>query len=286
MRQFGSSIDFTYPDIMRKSLMVYSVACNRPDAFAERIRFNNPAQVCTSVLRNSLESHDFDLDDRFGDAQDLRHACSSMSIPESILRFLGYLYNFNPGTYPKAAAAVMMDIVPTEDDGDDEDSTAEDEHEHLEQTASGCLSTQRCRKIQALFQTMYYIHHCGRKRTPMHIMNAESAHSLGRGGKILTKMLNHQGLSLSYAELRRYQYDIATYTAQQNEGGIALPAHFDPGQFTSAGLDNWDHEGASVSEHDTVCVLYQDKPVSQTSKLRRSETLVKHGPQGIKETLP
>ena len=117
-------------------------------------------------------------------------------------------------------------------------------------------------------------------------MNAESAHSLGRGGKIFTKMLNHQGLSLSYAELRRYQYDIATYTAQQNEGGIALTSHFDSRQFTSVGLVNWDHEGSSVSEHDTVCVLYQDKPVSQTSKPRRSETLVKHGPQAFKETLP
>ena len=126
VRQFGSSIDFTYPDVMRRSLMVYSVACNRPDALAERIRFNNPAQVCASVLRNSLESHDFDLDDRFGDAQDLRHTWSSMSIPGPILRFLGYLYNFNPGTYPKAAAAVMMDTVPTEDDSDDEESTDED----------------------------------------------------------------------------------------------------------------------------------------------------------------
>ena len=43
----------------------------------------------------------------------------------------------------------MMDTVPTEDDSDDEEST--DEDEHFEQTASGCLSTQRCRKIQALF---------------------------------------------------------------------------------------------------------------------------------------
>ena len=50
VRQFGSSIDFTYPDVMPKSLMVYSVACNRPDALAEHIQFNNPAQVCASVL--------------------------------------------------------------------------------------------------------------------------------------------------------------------------------------------------------------------------------------------
>ena len=36
----------------------------------------------------------------------------------------------------------------------------------------------------------------------------------------------------------------------------------------------------------TVCVLYQDKPVSQRSKPRQSDTLVKHGPQAFKETLP
>ena len=65
-----------------------------------------------------------------------------------------------------------------------------------------------------------------------------------------------------------------------------MPAHFDPGQFTSAGLDNWDHEGANVSELDTVCVLYQDKPVSQSSKPRRSETLVNHSPQAFEETFP
>ena len=120
----------------------------------------------------------------------------------------------------------------------------------------------------------------------MHIMNAESAHSLGRGGKILTSILNRQGLALSYPKLRRYQYDIATYTVQQNEHEVALPAHFDPGEFTSSAFDNWDHEGTNVSEHDTVCVLFQDRTSSQRFKPKRSDTLVEHGPQAFKETLP
>ena len=162
-----------------------------------------------------------------------------MIIPEPVLRFLGYLYNFNPLAYPKTAETVMTDTYPTTEDVNDETGDAHEtencegwNNSDCEQTADGCLSAQRCRKIQALFQTMYYIHHCGRKRTPMHIMNAESAHSLGRGGKILTSILNRQGLALSYPELRRYQYDIATYTVQQNEHEVALPAHFDPGEFT------------------------------------------------------
>ena len=86
-------------------------------------------------------------------------------------------------------------------------------------------------------------------------------------GKIITNILNRQGLALSYGELRQYQYDIATYTAQQNRQDVALPAHFDPGEFTSAAVDNWDHEGANVSEHDTVFVLFQDKPRSQRFKV-------------------
>ena len=69
---------------------------------------------------------------------------------------------------------------------------------------------------------------------------------------------------------------------------LQLPSHanFDPGQFTSGAIDNWDHEGANVSEHDTVTVLYQDKSSSSLCKPKMSETQVTHGPQAFKEILP
>ena len=119
---------------------------------------------------------------------------------------------------------------------------------------------------------MHYIHQNGKRRTPLHIMNVESVHSLGRGGKIVTQILNREGLAISYPELRRYQHDLASFTAQRNSGQVALPSHFDPGQFTSGATDNWDHEGINVSEHDTVTVLFQDKPPSPTNKTKISET--------------
>ena len=112
----------------------------------------------------------------------------------------------------------------------------------------------------------------------MHIMNAESVHSLGRGGKIVTQILNHEGLAISYPELRRYQCDLASFTAQHNRNRVGLPSHFDPGQFTSGAIDNWDHEGTNVSEHDTVTVLFQDKPPSSPHKPKISDTQVRHGP--------
>lgn len=203
-----------------------------------------------------------------------------MNIPETVLQFFGHLYNFNPATYNEAAVDVMTEDTPASEAPDDD---SDDPHKLRD---GGALSSQRCRKVQSLFQVMYYVHHQGRRRTAMHIMNAESVHSLGRAGKIVTQTLNHEGLAISYPELRRYQCDFASFTAQHNRDRAGLPYHFDPGQFTSGAIDNWDHEGANVSEHDTVTVLFQDKPPSSIHKPKVSDTEVKHGPQFFKEVFP
>ena len=277
MDQFGNAIDFTYPSARNKSIMVFSVPNS---VLAEHIRSVDPVQVCATVIREALNAFDFGLEDSFCDAHDLKHALSHMNIPEPVLRFFGHLYNFNPATYNKAAADVMTEDTPASEAPDDD---SDDPHKLRD---DGALSGQRCRKVQSLFQVMYYVHHQGRRRTPMHIMNAESVHSLGRGGKIVTQTLNHEGLAISYPELRRYQCDLASFTAQHNRDRVGLPSHFDPGQFTSGAIDNWDHEGANVSEHDTVTVLFQDKPPSSIHKPKISDTEVKHGPQAFKEVLP
>ena len=117
-------------------------------------------------------------------------------------------------------------------------------------------------------------------------MNLESIHILGRVGKIMTQTLNHEGLAISYSELRRYQHDIASFTAQHNQHRVVLPYHFYPGQFTSGAIDNWDHESINVSKHDTVSVLFQDKPPLLRDKLKISDSPVTHGPKAFKDVLP
>ena len=292
IRHFGEGIKFLEQK-GSKSMRVYSVDSITPDTAAKQIHSSeDPIKLCANLIRDSFESHNFDLDDRFCDAEDLKQVCSAMKMPEPVLRFFGYLFNFDASSYDKVAGAVICKDMDADDEKDDDSDEDEPEfHDTLDsdsvqQASDRRLSVKRCRNIQSLFQTMYYVHFQGKKRTPMHIMNAESAHSLGRGGKVLTNILHRQGLALSYTKLRRYQHDMAAYTAQHNMKTVALPAHFDPGEFTAAAIDNWDHEGANTTEHDTVCVLFQDKPKSKLVKPKRSDTTIEHGPQRFKETLP
>ena len=65
-----------------------------------------------------------------------------------------------------------------------------------------------------------------------------------------------------------------------------MPYHFDPGQFTSGAIDNWDHESINVSEHDAVSVLFQDMSPLLRNKPKISESPVTHGPKAFKDDLP
>ena len=239
---------------------------------------------CALELSQYLKDFSFGLEDRFCDDQDLKQGLSSMKIPEPWLNFFGYLFQFNPNTYQNAADQVQHNKERSEELHDMNDDDYDIEVEKT-QTEESTLSVSRCRKIQSLFQVMFYIKHNGRKKTPMHVMNAESVHSLGRGGKIVTQMLNREALCISYPELRRLQHDVASFTAEKNIEIVSLPSHFDPGEFTYVAIINWDHGGMNVSEHDTVTVLFQNKPEASRGKPNVTDTSVQHGPQSFKETL-
>ena len=287
MGEFEDTINFSYPDSSKKSLMVYSLDHDNAD-YLNYIRSINPIQVCASVIRSSFNEYDSGLTDRFCDATDLKQSCVNMSIPDPVLKFLGYLYDFNPTTYSKAAEQVtpVNNLHIISEENEEHEENEEDDEEDEDSSPNRNLSVQRCRKMQSIFQILYYTHHCGKKRTPLHIMNAEFAHNLGHGGKIFTSVLNRTGLALSYSALRRYQYDMAQFTALKNKETIALPSHFDPAEFTSGSTDNWDHESENSHEHDTVCILYQNKSRSEMCKPKISDTAVKHGPKAFKGTLP
>ena len=67
---------------------------------------------------------------------------------------------------------------------------------------------------------------------------------------------------------------------------VALPYHFDPDQFTSGTIDNWNYESINVLEHDTVSACFQDEPPSLRDKLKISDSLVTHGHKAFKDVLP
>ena len=84
---FGETIDFSYPDDQRKSMMVYSLIRNESQHLVEKIRSIDPFKVCASIIRKELRSFDFELNDRFCDAEDLRSTLENMCIPEKSLKF-------------------------------------------------------------------------------------------------------------------------------------------------------------------------------------------------------
>lgn len=69
---------------------------------------------------------------------------------------------------------------------------------------------------------------------------------------------------------------------------MPLQSHFDPGKFTAAKIDNFDHEEATVSgvgeSHDTV--LLQEDPGGTKDTPNRSDTNVLCDANTFKTELP
>ena len=76
---------------------------------AETICSIDPFKVSASIIRKQLSTYDFNLNNKFSDAKDLRESLMNMPVPEEILRFFGEIYNFDPESYQNAASDVLDD---------------------------------------------------------------------------------------------------------------------------------------------------------------------------------
>ena len=106
-------------------------------------------------------------------------------------------------------------------------------------------------------------------------MNAVWAHSLGHGRTQFVHILNRLGLSNSYSELQRYQYDLATFASRLTDDRVQIPVR-------SIYIRCYRQK---VSEHDTVTVLFQDKSDNHTLKPTLNEAGIRHGERVFKEIL-
>ena len=70
---------------------------------------------------------------------------------------------------------------------------------------------------------------------------------------------------------------------------VPMPSQFDPEMFTLAVFDNFNHEEATLlgikGSHDTVSVLFQEKPQRTFSKPNISETNIVHGSKVFQQQL-
>ena len=94
-----------------------------------------------------------------------------------------------------------------EEEEDDDDNDDVEDKDEAEENVQG-LSDMKRRKIRVLHQIIYFNVHNGTKRTPLHILNAQSIHDKC---KELITSFNHYGLAISYNELQRYHNDMASF---------------------------------------------------------------------------
>ena len=262
MNYFGSKIKFSTPKQLNKSMMFYNK--DFTDKMVESTLCFDPIEQAASILRKALIDVEFDLNDRFCDANDLEESLNNTKIPEPILRFFATLFNFDQKKFYA------------------DRRTGETNPENMNTFENCDISDDKRRKMSSLFQIMFYIMHNGCKRTPLHVMNSEAIYDACKSATLITSF-NHFGLCLSYDELMRFQNDMATFTVKSCDEAVPFPNHFDRSMFTTAAFDNFDHEEATLSgiggSHDTVSVLFQDDGGLQERKPRVSETNVQHGPR-------
>lgn len=119
-------------------------------------------------------------------------------------------------------------------------------------------------------------------------MNAQAIHETCRSKTLITSF-NHLGLCVGYDEVLRHHCALAQLTVGQS-GDVPLPSHFSPDMYTISAFDNFDHNEATFSglgsTHDTVCVLFQDKPAVSIKKPCVSASGIEKKQKRLLSTLP
>ena len=159
----------------------------------------------------------------------------NIKIPEVILEFLYVLLNVDhKGFYNIKIPEVILEFLCVLLNVDHKGF-----YNDVESNPN--ISITKRRKMIALYQIMFYDVNNGKKKTPLHVLNAEMIHDACRSKTLVTNF-NHYGLGISYPELLRYHTDMASYVLSQKcDNLVPLPSHFHSNIHTTAAFDNFDH---------------------------------------------
>lgn len=256
LKFFGTTIKFSTPTQNNKSLIVYSSKLTTEE-MTEKVRSLNVLKDAGRLVRNALKNTDFNLDQKIGDAQELKNSWNSTLIPQTVIDFLSEVLQvgrLSLMSKSRENGEILFDIT---DDGElDSDTNDENEEGLLKESSLFC-------RIMSIVQILYYNIHRGKKKTPMHLMTGHTVHEKCKSKSLITS-LNKLGVSASYNQIMQARAKLAQYTIKSCSSGISLPSHFVPHHFTTGAMDNFDHEEATLTglqgSHDTVMVLYQEKP--------------------------
>ena len=229
----SSDIQFCQPYRKFESLLVFSSKLTLQDV-VKRLQSINSYKEVAENFRRILKSTSFNINNKFGDAEELYYSWENMKIPEEFVYFFSSLFNI-----PQTRLFDMQDETN--------------------------FHGRKVNKLKSLYQMMFYILHDGKEKTPLHLMVSHNIYEKCKSREVITS-LNKVGVCVSYNEILRARDDLAKYTiARSMDCHIPLPSHFTNDKFTFAAFDNFDHQDQSsasgkFSNHDTVMTVFQVKP--------------------------
>ena len=253
IEHFGEDIQFICSKRKNESMILFSSV----EDVVQKMKSIDIVNDTTRMIQQSLNTAEFGLDDKFGDAEELASSWNRCELPDILISFFATLFNI-------PQAILIKSFL-------DSDNIFECDDEDLDDALFASPQTARAVKVKSLYQMVYYILHNCKKKTPLHVMMGHHIYDKCKSREVITS-LNRVGVSTSYNEVRRARSNLANYCFEKSEeNSVPIPSHFVTDEFTLAQMDNFDHSDRSSlsdihSNHDTVMTLIQIKPEFPPSK--------------------
>lgn len=137
------------------------------------------------------------------------------------------------------------------------------------------LSKFKALKIKSFFQQLHFMASKGKKKTPLHVMNAINIHNTCRSRDLIDCFYRF-GLSVSYQEVRLQRKRLAAFIIHVNKNNkVPLPLFFEKNRDSKAMADNFDFVEQTSNVHESVLVMSQRRRRCRIKTPNISETPIK-----------
>ena len=170
MLHFQDKIQFRESEQANESLLAFSSNLEMKDVI-KKLRSLNTVKIAAQTIRKCLLEADFDLEDKYFDAQELNHSWKGMVLPAGLGAFFSVLYNVNQ-------TKLLAETITNCDDSTEKESEVND----------SVTEDRKITKLKALYQIMYYNVHNGRRRTPLRLMAAHNIYDECKGRELITSL--------------------------------------------------------------------------------------------------
>ena len=193
---FIDEIQFSNSDKVNESQIVFSSKIDIQD-IVQILRKINIIKEAAVRIRQGFSSMNFNINNKFCDAEELAETWDNFNIPDEIIAFFSTLFNVNA-----ASLKQNFPLQQCEDDNNDFNGINEN-GDNDDTTTASCKKKILTNKIKSVIQIIFYVLNQGKQKTPFHIMNANAVYEKCKSRELITSF-NRVGISVSYKCIRQH----------------------------------------------------------------------------------